>query len=320
VRDGVVNIYTRVIEERQARIGIEPAQLLPFRIPVVSRVLEVVPFTVPIPFRTEAFSLGSGFVINDRGYLLTNAHVVRNATDIRVVRAGRRDEIPARIIGIDPVTDTALLRMEPQPDLRVLPLGDSDALRVGELVIAVGNPLGLNHTVTSGLVSAKERIVPGPETLILDFLQTDSAINPGSSGGPLLNLRGEVVGINTAIVEEAQSIGFAIPIDTAKLVMPLLVLGRTTRGWFGASARPFEPGEGAAGGVAIGEVTPGSPAEAAGLRVGDLITSVNGAPVTGFVAFRRRLLPLLPGDELVLGVLRAGERLELRGRLAEPPG
>jgi serine protease Do len=323
--DGVVNLYTRVLQQREARVGVAPDDVLPFRIPVVSALLDIVPFKLPIPFQTQGYSLGSGFFINEQGYILTNAHVVLNATDIRVVRAQHRDEHVARIIGVDRLTDTALLRIDPEPGLTALPLGDSDALDVGEMVIAMGNPLGLNHTVTSGLVSAKERIVPSGRPLLLDFLQTDSAINPGSSGGPLLNLHGEVVGINTAIAGDAQAIGFAIPINTVKIVAPLLITGKTERGWLGTSVRPLDPGEGLALGwtdsraVVVDEVTAKSPAAEAGLEPFDVIVRIDGQEVGDFVAFRRRTLALLPGHELELTVFRAGELRELRGTLVRNP-
>ncbi len=323
--DGVVNLYTRVLEQREARVGVAPSDVLPFRIPVVSAFLDIVPFKVPIPFRTEGYSLGSGFFINEQGYILTNAHVVLNATDIRVVRAQRRGEHVAQIIGIDRLTDTALLRIEPEPGLTALPLGDSDALGVGEMVIAMGNPLGLNHTVTSGIISAKERIVNSGRPLLVDFLQTDSAINPGSSGGPLLNLHGEVVGINTAIVGDAQAIGFAIPINIVKIVAPLLITGKTERGWLGTSVRPLDPGEGVALGwvdsraVVVDEVTAGSPAAEAGLEPNDVIVRIDGQEVGGFVAFRRRTLALLPGHEVELTVFRGGELRELRSTLVRNP-
>jgi len=245
VADGIVNIYTTMLEEREARLGIDPGDLLPFRIPIISPVLDFIPFQVPIPYEDKGYSLGSGFLINEGGFILTNAHVIRNATDIRVVRAKSREEFPARIVGVDPATDSALIRIEPQPDMQVLQLGSSDALEVGEIVMAVGNPLGLNHTVSSGLISAKERLIAEDSASLLDYLQTDTAINPGSSGGPLLNLHGQVVGINTAIASDAQNIGFAIPIDTIKQVIPILISGNAERGWFGASARPAEPGEAA---------------------------------------------------------------------------
>lgn len=325
VSKGTVNLYTRVLQAKEARIGIVPGNLLPIRIPLVSNVLDFIPFQVPIPYKAEGFSLGSGFFINEAGFILTNAHVVQNATDVRVVRSGERDEYPAKIIGIDPLSDTALIRIEPLPDITVLTLGSSTSLEVGEMVVAVGNPFGLNHTVTSGLVSAKERIVPGEVVSLVDYLQTDSAINPGSSGGPLLNLRGEVVGINTAIVSDAQNIGFAIPIDTVKRVMPLLISGRSDRGWFGASARPIEPGEAIELGesnhnaVVIDSVAPKSPAAAAGLRVGDLVRRVGGVEVPNFVAFRRELIGLLPGQQLSMTLSRGGTPIEIQSTLEVRP-
>lgn len=324
VSGGTVNLYTRVLLAREARIGFVPGDMLPIRIPLLSAVLDYIPFQVPIPYRSEGFSLGSGFLINEAGFILTNAHVVQNATEIRVVRSGFPDEYPAKIIGIDPLSDTALIQIEPQPGMTILTLGSSTALEVGEMVVAVGNPFGLNHTVTSGLVSAKERIVGEGATLI-DYLQTDSAINPGSSGGPLLNLRGEVVGINTAIVSNAQNIGFAIPIDTVKRVMPLLISGRSERGWFGASARPLESGEAEQLGesnpnaVVIESVVPDSPAAIAGLRDGDLVRRVQGVEILNFVAFRRELIGMLPGQKLSMTVTRAGAPIEIESTLATKP-
>ncbi len=325
VSDGIVNLYTTVLEEREARIGINPADLLPFRIPIVSPVLDFIPFQMPIPYEGEGYALGSGFLINAGGFILTNAHVIRNATDIRVVRAKSREEFPARIIGIDPATDSALIRIEPQPDMQVLPLGSSAALEVGEIVMAVGNPLGLNHTVSSGLISAKERIVSEDKTSLLDYLQTDTAINPGSSGGPLLNLHGQVVGINTAIATDAQNIGFAIPIDTIKNVIPILVSGNPERGWFGAAARPAAPGEAAELGhsnpsaVIVDEVLEHSPASNAGVRVDDLILRVGDQEIPDFIAFRRQLINLRPGSHLDLTILRDGEVIEISSTLVAPP-
>ena len=157
-----MNIYTRRIVERELQLGFQLQDLLPIRIPVVSAILEIIPFQVPVPFHSEGFALGSGFVLNRQGYILTNAHVIRNATDVEVVFSDRR-EASAKIIGTDPLTDTALIQVQVTADwaLEPLPLGDSDALDVGEFVLAVGNPLGLSHTVTSGLVSATQRMVPG---------------------------------------------------------------------------------------------------------------------------------------------------------------
>ena len=193
------------------------------------------------------------------------------------------------------------------------------------MVIAVGNPLGLNHSVSSGLVSAKERLVPGPKVQLLDFLQTDSAINPGSSGGPLLNLHGEVVGINTALISDAQSIGFAIPINTVKEVMPLLVVNRTERGWFGVTARPLAPGEakqrGYANprGIVVEEVAEDSPAEASGIEPGDLIVRVGDREIESLVLLSRHLLQLLPGDEIRLTLFRDGKLIDISSTLIENP-
>lgn len=323
--DGVVNIYTRMLQERKALFGISPNEILPIRIPLLSAVVDIVPWKVPIPFRTEGLSLGSGFLINRHGFILTNAHVVFNATDIQVVFSGRRAEAPASIVGMDPLTDTALLRIEPAFPLDPLPLGDSDALSVGEMVIAVGNPLGLNHSVTSGLVSAKERLVPGPRAQVLDFLQTDSAINPGSSGGPLLNLHGEVVGINTALISEAQSIGFAVPINTVKEVMPLLIVNRTERGWFGVTARPLAPGEAKERGfpnprgIVVEEVEEDSPAETSGVEPGDLIVRVDGREIESLARLTRHLLRLLPGDEIRVTLFRDGELIDITSTLIRNP-
>lgn len=321
----VVNVYTTSVEKREARIGVHPNDLLPFRLPLVSALLDFIPFQVPIPFRVEGFSLGSGFLINEEGYVLTNAHVVQNATDIRVVRLGGEEEAVARIVGRDPLTDTALLRIPPTRDGSALRLADSDGLAVGEMVVAVGNPLGLAHSVSFGVVSAVERVVPAFESGVVDFVQTDAAINPGNSGGPLLNLRGEVVGINTAVASDAQGIGFAIPINTVKAVMPLLVLDRPERGWLGAAIRPIPTDErralGIDGpvGIRVTAVSPDGPAAAAGLREGDRIVEIDGRVIDRFVAFRRAIVAVQPGDRMRLAVARDGERLELEAVLAQRP-
>ena len=318
VKNGVVNIYTRNLEEKQAQFGVSPNDILPIRIPVLSNLFDIIPFKVPIPYKSEGFSLGSGFIINEQGYILTNAHVIHNATDIRVVLSEGTREYPARIIGADRITDTALIRIEPKELLTALPLGNSDKLRIGEMVLAVGNPLGLRHSVTFGIVSATERVSPGLNEKLVDFIQTDSAINPGSSGGPLVNLHGEVVGINTALVSQAQSIGFAIPINTVKKVMPMLLLGKTERGWLGVKAVPllpqkaFELKYGRGGGVLVVEIESESPAEKAGLKPDDIIMSVNGQPVGRFLLMRREMLAMAPGDALTLTVFRNGEILEVQ--------
>ena len=322
-KDGVVNIYTRRLEEKKAHFGVSPNDILPIRIPILSNIFDIIPFKVPIPFREEGFSLGSGFIINEDGYVLTNAHVIHNATDIRVVLAGAQREYPAKIIGSDRMTDTALLKIEPDHYLTALPLGSSDNLKIGEMVLAIGNPLGLQHSVTSGIISAKGRIAPELNDQLVDFLQTDSAINPGSSGGPLLNLNGAVVGINTAVISEAQSIGFAIPIDTVKEVMPMLVLDKTERGWFGIKAAPLSlekatkllyPDD---WGILVEEVEQGSPADKAGIKPDDIIIELDKQSLKSFLLFRRKLLGMAPGNTIHLTIFRNGATLEISSILGK---
>jgi len=321
VKNGVVNIYTLRIEERNAKFGISPNDILPFRIPLVSTIFEIIPFQVPISFNTQGLSLGSGFIINEQGYILTNAHVVQNALDIQVLLSEGTKGYPAKIIGMDRLTDTALLKIEADQPLTALPLGDSDRLRMGEMALAVGNPMGLRHTVTSGLISAKERASSQPDDKFAFFIQTDSAINPGSSGGPLINLHGEVIGINTAIVSDAQLIGFAVPVNTVKEVMPLLVLGQTERGWFGAKASPLSLEQAVelnySGGSAmwVEEVEKDSPAEKSGLQANDVIVKLNGQAMESFLIFRRKLLGLAPGKKIHLTIVRNGEEKEITSTL-----
>ncbi len=317
VKDGVVNLYTfqrkknKVDSDRSA--GTHKSSSNSFG----SKLFKFFHIPERIPSRIKGFSLGSGFIINNFGYILTSAHVIENATDIRVILFEGRAEYPAKIIGIDRLTDSALIKIEAGDRLKWLPLGDSNSLQTGEMVIAVGNPFGLMHTVTSGIVSALERVAPQASKAHLDFIQTDSAINPGSSGGPLLNLYGEVVGINTAVVSKAQSIGFAIPINTIKEVMPMLVLGKTERGWFGVAAVPMDPlaavslGYPGEGGGRIVEVEKGSPAEKAGLKRKDIIVKLNGKPLINFMIFRRKMLGFIPGSVIRLTIFRDGRFWEI---------
>ena len=317
---GVVNIFAQKVVEREVRFGISPNDLLPIKIPVVSNILEILPFQVPVAREEKGVSLGSGFIINSDGYILTNAHVINNAVGIKAVLSDADKTYPAQIIGIDRLTDLALLKIEAGRRLTPLPIGNSDDLRTGEMVLALGNPLGLKHTVTSGLLSARERVNTMSQSNV-DFLQTDSAINPGSSGGPLLNLYGEVVGVNTAIIQKAQLIGFAIPVDTVKEVMPMLALGKTERGWFGAQAFPVESTEAiernlpARSGMFVRKVMPESPASRAGLKENDVIVSVNGSPMDSFVHFRRKLLGMPPGKEIVMDVIRGEKTITVSGIL-----
>ncbi len=319
-RKGVVNIYAQRVVEREVRFGISPNDLLPIKIPLVSNILEILPFQVPISREEKGVSLGSGFIINADGYILTNAHVINNAVGIKAVLSDGEEQYPAQIIGIDRLTDLALIKIDTGRKLFPLPLGNSDHLRTGEMVLALGNPLGLKHTVTSGLVSAKERVSPISHGNV-DFLQTDSAINPGSSGGPLLNLYGEVVGVNTAIIQKAQLIGFAIPVDTVKEVMAMLALGKTERGWFGAQAYPVSRTQAIAlnlpihGGMIVREVAPESPASKAKMKANDVIVSVNGTPIDSYVLFRRKLLGMPPGKSIEMEVFREGKIVTVSGIL-----
>ena len=189
--------------------------------------------------RRQRPSLGSGFIINSIGYIVTNNHVVEGATEIKVTLA-TQEELDAKVVGRDSKTDVALIKVNSSKPLPTVPFGNSDALEVGEWVLAIGNPFGLGHTVTSGIVSAKGRIIgAGPYD---DFIQTDASINPGNSGGPLFNMRGQVVGINTAIVSGGQGIGFAIPINLAKEVfLQLQDKGSVTRGWLGVAIQGISP-------------------------------------------------------------------------------
>src|SRR3990167_818758 len=228
-------------------------------------------------------SLGSGFIVSKDGYIITNNHVVEKATEIKVTIGDGKD-YDAKVVGTDAKTDLALLKINPKDDLLGVALGDSDKLQVGDWVIAIGNPFGLEHTVTAGIVSAKGRVIgAGPYD---NFIQTDASINPGNSGGPLFNLAGEVVGINTAIIASGQGIGFAIPINMAKdLLSQLEEKGKVTRGWLGVAVQDITPELAKSfnlpdeKGALISNVFPNSPAEKAGLKSGDIILSYNGKPI-----------------------------------------
>jgi serine protease Do len=232
---------------------------------------------------TKQRSLGSGFIIDHEGHVLTNNHVVEKADDINVTLASG-EEYRAKVIGRDRSTDIALIKIDDEDDLPVAKLGDSDLLEVGEWVMAIGNPFGLKHTVTVGVVSAKGRTIgAGPYD---DFIQTDASINPGNSGGPLINIKGEVVGINTAIIASGQGIGFAIPINKAKeIVDQLKETGHVTRGWMGVQIQPLTEelaesfGLEEAVGALVAGVIEGDPADKAGILRGDIIIEFDGKKI-----------------------------------------
>lgn len=271
--------------------------------------------------RMRPRSMGSGFIIHESGLVLTNNHVIEGADRIQVKLADGR-EFAAEVVGRDPKTDVALLRLEDAADLPTVYLGDSDALEVGDWVVAIGNPFGLSHSVSMGIVSAKERFIgAGPYD---DFIQTDAAINPGNSGGPLFNLKGDVIGINTAIVAQGQGIGFAVPVNLVKALIPQLEeKGHVSRGWLGVAIQDVTPEiAGSLGldkpqGALIAEVVAGSPAEEAGLRHGDVIVSVDRKEIEGYTQLSRAIALLPPGKKVEIGVLRDGKQVTLPVIIAE---
>jgi Do/DeqQ family serine protease len=270
-------------------------------------------------------SLGSGVVVAEDGLIVTNEHVIRDADEI-IVRLWDRTEYPARIVGADARTDVALLRIQPAGKLPVAVLGDSSRLKVGEWAIAVGNPFGLESTVTLGVISATGRTDLGVEPAD-DFIQTDASINPGNSGGPLLNTRGEVVGINTAMVSTGQGIGFAIPINTVMAVEQELARnGSIRRGWLGVGIQTLTPelaeSFGAKGekGILVNRVVPRSPAEKGGLRGGDIITAFRGKPVPGVKEFQKQVTSAAPGSTIEMDILRGGKRARVEVSIAEMEG
>lgn len=266
-----------------------------------------------------AQSHGSGFVYSADGLVITNHHVVDGAERVRV-RAHDGREFPAKVLGSDPSTDLALVQIEGPAGLPAATLGESSGARVGDWVVALGSPMGLEHSASVGIVSAKGRGSLGLYAdSYLDFLQTDADIAPGSSGGPLFDLEGRVIGINTAVGPGAS--GFAIPIDQAKAVIPKLQAhGKVVRGWLGAAGND-EPGrrDGAQKGAVIGRVYGDTPAASAGLREGDVVTKVDGKAVVDFEDLRARIAELEPGHTALLEVTRDGKSVEMPTVLAERP-
>ena len=268
-------------------------------------------------------SLGSGVIVGEDGLIVTNEHVIRDADEI-VVRLSDRSEYRAKVVGADVRTDVAVLRIQPSGKLPVAELGDSSRLKVGEFAIAVGNPFGLESTVTLGVVSATGRSAEPDLEGGDDFIQTDASINPGNSGGPLLNARGEVVGINTAMVTAGQGIGFAIPINTVRSVeQDLVAHGTVRRGWLGLGIQALPPeladAFGAKGekGILVNRVVPGSPAERGGVRMGDILVAFGKTRVSGVKEFQRLVAGTAPGSPVTLEVLREGRRVAATVKVEE---
>ena len=288
-------------------------------------------------------SVGSGFIVDQKGLIATNFHLISNSEPRRSIFQRGSDagskaklvntvtvtlndgrQLPASIKGYDEATDIALLEVKPTgAPLPVAEIGDSDSLRVGEWVIAIGNPLGLDHTVTLGIVSAKGRTGFGGQ--FDDFLQTDAAINPGNSGGPLVNTQGKIVGINTLVLERTQGLSFSIPINTLKAILPQLIeRGRVTRGFLGVETRDVDNDirgyyklSADKHGVLVTRTERGTPAALAGIRKDDMITAVDGQPITSYVQFNRIIASKPPGAKTSIQILRDGREYTLNVEVGE---
>src|SRR6201988_483116 len=320
ISPAVVNIATRgTIRERGAQ---NPLLDDPF----FRRFFDVPPDTGP---RARPFqSAGSGVIFDARsGYIVTNAHVVENASEITVTLQDGRD-LKAEIIGSDTPSDVAVLKVKPD-GLTQIPLGDSAKVEVGDFVVAIGNPFGLQKTVTSGIISGLSRSGINPDGYE-DFIQTDASINPGNSGGALVNLRGELIGINTAILSRSGGnigIGFAFPVNMARGVMEQLIkFGSVKRGQLGVSMYTVPPdiahslGLANAVGALVSQVVEGSPADKAGIRTGDVITSVNGQQVKSNSELRNAIGLLRVGDRMDIGLVRDGKTMRVTAVIAAVSG
>jgi serine protease Do len=281
-----------------------------------------------MPRQQKETGLGSGVIVSPNGYILTNNHVVDHASTVTVIMPDKH-EYKARVVGTDPKTDIAVVKVDNAGTMEPVTIGDSDKVQVGDYVLAVGNPFGIGKTVTMGIVSATGRANLGIEDYE-DFIQTDAAINHGNSGGALVNDRGELIGINTAILangsEGNQGIGFAVPVTVARNVMDQIIKnGKVTRAYLGVMAQEVTPAiarafkEPEVRGALVGDVTPNSPAEKAGLQKGDIILDVNGKPVNGSAELRMHVSLMAPGTKVQVTVFRDGAQKTLPVTLAEMP-
>ena len=274
-----------------------------------------------VPREFKQPSLGSGFIIDKKGYVVTNNHVIEDADQIKVKVADDM-EFDAEVVGRDPNTDLALLKIESEKDLPVLTMGNSDELKIGQWVVAIGSPFGLERTVTAGIVSAKGRVIgSGPYD---DFIQTDASINPGNSGGPLLNMKGEVVGINTAIIASGSGIGFAIPVNLAEgIIAQLKSAGEVTRGWLGVAIQDLTTemaeyyGLKDRKGVLVADVFEGDPADKAGIQAKDIILAVNGKKIETSRQLTAMIAGLKVGETAKVEVFRNGKSKTFAVKLAK---
>jgi len=327
---GPVDLITAIVQVAQqaipAVVHIEVTQrqtvtspLLPFENDPFFRRFFGVPET-PRKFKRELKGLGTGMIMDSKYHILTNNHVVAGATQIQVLLASG-EQYPATVVGTDPKTDLAVIQISAKKSLPQVSFGDSDKVAVGEWVVAIGHPRGLDQTVTQGIISAKHRTEIMDPSSYQDFLQTDAAINPGNSGGPLLNLRGEVIGVNAAIVSQSggyEGIGFAIPSKmTLYIAQQLIARGKVVRGWLGVSVQDLTPelaksldAEGAKGAL-IAEVVKGGPAEKAGMKKGDIVIAYREKEITNASTLRNEAAISPIGQEAKLTVLRKGKKEEL---------
>ena len=303
-RPSVINIYTKTRVQRAVRPS---------------------PFSPYVPQERLSESLGSGFIIDQNGLALTNYHVIKNATDVEVRLLDER-RFKAKIVGVDPKTDVALLHIESQEQLPWLPMADSDSLKVGEWAVAIGNPLGLTSTVTAGIISAvgRNKVPLGGELMYQDFIQTDASINPGNSGGPLMNTRGEVVGINTAVSAEGQGIGFAIPINMVRQILPQLKeTGQVRRSWLGIVVdevpQRLRDTLGVKGGALVMRVVPGGPAQLAKLQPGDVIVKFDGEDIADASRLSWRASMRGVGETVQVELLRGDQRMGTHLKLGALP-
>ena len=283
-------------------------------------------FSPELERREQRTSLGSGVIIDgNRGFVLTNTHVVEKASLITVMLNDKR-EFEASLVGMDPDSDLAVLKITSDQPLPSIRMGNSDDILIGESVIAIGNPFGFSHTVTTGVVSAVKRSIKTAERIFHEFIQTDASINPGNSGGPLLNINGELIGINTAIYAEAQGIGFAIPINRARrIISDLITYGAVVDAWVGLTVHPMDANLAAylgvqqAEGVIVTAVEPQSPASAAGFQEGDVVVIIDGMKISDLAAYHLKMNSVTPDQALTFEIIRKGNPVQVKLKTAVYP-